>query len=122
MCEVIGRLLGNQRERYAVVAQVGDVPAAMEACGMHRPDLMLLGINLPGESGIAAVAKLRQHWPGMRILLCTCEVTDERIVAALRSGAHGFIEKTNTWEDFIGSRRHLQPILQAELEAPIRAR
>lgn len=107
MCEVIGRLLRQEPERYAVVAEVASVREAMEACGTHPADLMLLDINLPDESGIAAVPKLRKSCPDMRILLCTCDVTDERIVDALRSGAHGFIEKTNTWEDFIAAIEHV---------------
>lgn len=101
MREVIGRLLRQQPARYDVVAEVGSVQAATEACGTHHADLMLLDINLPDGSGIAAVPELRQSCPDMRILLCTCDVTDERVVEALRSGAHGFVEKTNTWQDFI---------------------
>jgi DNA-binding NarL/FixJ family response regulator len=107
MCEVIARMLRQQPERYAVVAEVGTVQEAAAVAVRYCPDLMLLDINLPDKSGIAAVPELRRACPAMRILLCTCDVTDERIIDALRSGAHGFIEKTNTWDDFTTAIEHV---------------
>jgi DNA-binding NarL/FixJ family response regulator len=100
MLEVIGKLL-RQSDRYTVVAEAGDVRTALSACEAQRPDVVLLDINLPDESGVAAVQKFRRVCPEARILLCTAEATDERIIDALRSGAHGFVEKTNRWQDFI---------------------
>jgi DNA-binding NarL/FixJ family response regulator len=100
MLEVIGKLL-RQSDRYTVVAEAGDVRTALSACEAHRPDVVLLDINLPDETGIAAVQKFRSVCPEARILLCTAEATDERIIDALRSGAQGFVEKTNRWQDFI---------------------
>ena len=98
--EVLTAMLGRQRGRYQVVAEGEDVKTALEACQKVKPDLLILDINLPGESGIEAVPALKQISPQTRILLCTAYVTDDRILDALRSGAHGFVEK-NRWDDFI---------------------
>ena len=101
MRELISAMLARQEGRYTVVAEKGDAATAIAACRELAPDLLILDINLPDFSGIEAVPQIRKHAPKTRILLCTAFVTDERVVEALRCGADGFVEKTNTWDDFI---------------------
>lgn len=101
MRELISAMLARQEGRYTVVAEKSDAATAIAACKEHAPDLLILDINLPDMSGIEAVPQIAKHAPRTRILLCTAFVTDERVVEALRCGAHGFVEKTNSWDDFI---------------------
>lgn len=101
MREIISRMLARQPERYTVVAEASDGASAIDACQQHRPELLILDINLPDISGIDAVPQIRRVSPETRILLCTALVSDERVIDALRSGAHGFVEKTNSWDDFV---------------------
>lgn len=103
MRELIITMLRRHEPKYRVVAEASDAAAALAACERVQPDLLILDINLPGESGIEIVAEVQRVSPKTRILLCTAGVTDERILDALRSGANGFVEKTNTWEDFIAA-------------------
>ena len=100
MREMISRMLGRQPERYKVVAEAPDATATVAACKEHQPCLLILDINLPDMSGIDAVPMIRAVSPQTRILLCTALVSDERVIDALRSGADGFVEKTNSWDDF----------------------
>ena len=100
MREMISRMLGRQPERYTVLAEAPDATEAIAACKEHKPDLLILDINLPDMSGIDAVPSIRKVSPQTRILLCTALVSDERVIDALRSGADGFVEKTNSWDDF----------------------
>lgn len=101
MRELISRKLDGHEGRFKVVGEGGDVKTALILCEKFQPDLIILDINLPDESGIDAVQKVKGRSPATRILLCTAYVSDERIVDALRSGADGFVEKTNTWAEFI---------------------
>ena len=101
MRELIAAMLARQSGRYRVVAEHGDATTAITACHELRPDLLILDINLPDLSGIEAVPRIKQLAPTTRILLCTAFVTDDRVVDALRCGADGFVEKTNTWKDFV---------------------
>ena len=102
MRELISRKLdGHDGGRFVVIAEGGDVRSAVAACEQFQPDLLILDINLPDGSGIEAVAEVRRKSPGCRVLLCTAYVSDERVVDALRSGADGFVEKTNSWAEFI---------------------
>lgn len=101
MRELISAMLARQKGRYRVVAEKADGTTAIQACKDLAPDLLILDINLPDLSGIDAVPQIRKVAPSTRILLCTAFATDDRLVEALRSGADGFVEKTNTWDDFI---------------------
>ena len=101
MREVISTMLTRQGGRYTVVAEKGDAATAIQACKEFAPDLLILDINLPDLSSIEAVPHIKKAAPATRILLCTAYVSDDRVIAALRSGAHGFVEKTNSWLDFV---------------------
>jgi len=101
MRELISAMLARQEGRYNVIAEKGDAATAIAACKELAPDLLILDINLPDVSGIEAVPQIRKLAPRTRILLCTAFATDNRMLEALRSGADGFVEKTNSWDDFI---------------------
>ncbi len=101
MRELISRKLDGYDGRFKVVAERGDIRTAVQACEKFKPHLIVLDINLPDGCGIDAVDKIKEKCPGCRVLLCTAYVSDERVVDALRSGADGFVEKTNSWAEFV---------------------
>lgn len=103
MRELITTTLNRQESRYTVVASVGNATAAIEACRVYTPDLLILDINLPDQSGIDVVPAIRTASPGTHVLLCTAFPTADRLADALRAGAKGFVEKTNTWDDFLSA-------------------
>lgn len=100
MREVISAMLSRQRGAYNVIGQAADAAEAIRICAELAPDVVILDINLPDQSGIDIVPELKRIAPTTRILLCTAYVCDSRVVDALRCGAHGFVEKTNAWTDF----------------------
>lgn len=56
-------------------------------------DVVLMDINLPGLSGIEAVARLRSHHPELPIVMLTVYDDAERIFEALKAGATGYLLK-----------------------------
>jgi DNA-binding NarL/FixJ family response regulator len=86
---------------YSVVATVGTAAEAITACRELSPDVLILDINLPDQNGIDALPELRRVAPTTRVLLCTGFPTDDRIADLANTGAHGFVEKTSTWEEFL---------------------
>jgi DNA-binding NarL/FixJ family response regulator len=127
MREVISAMLGRQAERYDVVGEGVDAAGAVQQCEKLQPDLLLLDINLPDRSGVEVVPDIKRVSPQTRILLCTAYVSDERIIDALRSGAHGFVEKTNSWNDFadavdrVSRGEHYFAVRSSDLVSPSRA-
>jgi DNA-binding NarL/FixJ family response regulator len=101
MRELVARALAQIPKRYAVLAAVGTAAQAVRACKKLKPDVLILDTNLPDKDGIDAVRELREAAPATRILLCTGFPTDERLSHLAGTGAHGFVEKTNTWDDFL---------------------
>ena len=101
MRDLMARTISRQRTRYNVLAAVGTAAEAKAACERFKPELLILDINLPDQSGIDALPDLKRIAPSTRVLLCTGYPTDDRIADIARTGAHGFVEKTNTWDDFL---------------------
>jgi DNA-binding NarL/FixJ family response regulator len=101
MRDLITRELTRRTKRYKVVAAVGTAKEAVSVCRRFEPNLLVLDINLPDRTGIATVPDIRRASPSTRILLCTAFPQEDWIDKATISGADGFVEKTNTWNDFM---------------------
>jgi len=101
--DLMSARLGRQPARYVVLASVGTAAAGIEVCAEFRPDLLILDINLPDRSGMEIVPEIKRVSPRTHVLLCTAFPTTDRLIEALQSGAKGFVEKTNTWDDFLGA-------------------
>jgi two-component system NarL family response regulator len=101
MRDLITRELTRSAKRYNVVAAVGTAADAVAVCRRFEPHLLVLDINLPDRTGVAAVPDIRRASPSTRILLCTAFPKEDWIDKANTSGADGFVEKTNTWSDFM---------------------
>ena len=99
--DLMTRALARQKTRYAVLAAVGTAADAVATSRELKPDVLILDINLPDKNGVEALPELRRAAPAMRVLLCTGFPTDERISNLAATGAHGFVEKTNTWDQFL---------------------
>jgi DNA-binding NarL/FixJ family response regulator len=101
MRDLLARELTRSGEDYDVVATVGTAADAISICRRLTPDLLVLDINLPDRTGIAAVPDIRRASPDTRILLCTAFPKEDWLDQASSCGADGFVEKTNTWDDFL---------------------
>ncbi len=103
MRDLMSATLRRLGRRYTVQAAVGSAAEAISACEKFSPDLLILDINLPDQNGIDAVPAIKRASPATHILLCTAFPTTNSIIDALRAGAKGFVEKTDTWDDFLGA-------------------
>jgi len=101
MRDLIARELTRTDKPCEVVATVGTAADAVAVCRRFEPDLLVLDINLPDRTGIAAVPDIRRASPATKILLCTAFPTEDWIGEASSCGADGFVEKTTTWDDFL---------------------
>ena len=99
--ELISELLGGDRRSYEIVGQAGTAKATLDACRTLQPDLLILDINLPGQSGIEAMPELKRLCPATRILLCSGSVNEQQIVTALCTNVDGFMEKTSDRQEFL---------------------
>lgn len=74
-----------------VLAEAGDGDAAVRAWRLHRPDVVVMDLRMPGRDGVSATAELATL--GARVLVLTTFDDDDSLFGALRAGATGFLLK-----------------------------
>lgn len=72
------------------------------------PDIVLLDLAMPRLDGVAALGRLRERAPGARVIVLTSFGEDERLFAALRAGAAGFLLKDTEPADLVRAIRTAQ--------------
>lgn len=82
--------------RLGLVAMIDAAAEALTRYRVHRPDIVLMDLRLPGMSGVEAIIMLRQQFPGCRIIVITTYDADEDIYRALQSGAKSYLLKDLT--------------------------
>jgi DNA-binding NarL/FixJ family response regulator len=85
-------LLSLQPE-YEVVGEAGGGAEARTMVASTKPDLLLMDLRLPGESGVEIVKSLRESGSIIPILLISTFDDDETFFEGLRYGANGFLRK-----------------------------
>lgn len=74
-----------------------------------QPDVVLMDIDMPKVNGIEGLKMIRQHAPGVLIIMQTVFENDEKIFQAIRAGAHGyFLKKTSSQRLTEGIREVLE--------------
>jgi DNA-binding NarL/FixJ family response regulator len=89
----IRSLLSNYPE-FDIIGEAADGAAALQQVKQLIPDVTLLDIRLPGESGLEVLRQIRQFQPGARVLMLTSFDDEEYVLNALRAGAQGFVLKS----------------------------
>lgn len=86
-----------------VVAEAGDGAQALAAARLHRPDVVLMDIRMPGMDGIEATGHITSSplTEGIQVLVLTTFAADDYVVAALRAGASGFVLKDTEPADLV---------------------
>jgi DNA-binding NarL/FixJ family response regulator len=88
----ISSLLSNYPEFHII----GEAETGQETLAYFRqtpPDVTLLDLSLPHESGIDVLHQIRQQQPDARVLILTSYDDQEYIIEALRAGALGYVLK-----------------------------
>jgi DNA-binding NarL/FixJ family response regulator len=78
---------------YRCVCACATSQEALAEVPKHQPDVALMDIHLPDESGIACTARLTQQMPLLQVIMVTVYKDTELIFQALKAGACGYILK-----------------------------
>ncbi|MEX0731324.1 MAG: UvrY/SirA/GacA family response regulator transcription factor [Aquisalimonadaceae bacterium] len=88
----IRRIL-EDTEGIRVVAEAGSGEDALKLVRAHRPDVVLMDVNMPGIGGLEATRKLLRIDAGLRIIALTIHMDEPYPSRLLEAGAMGYITK-----------------------------
>ena len=118
------RMLLDAEPDLEVVAEAGDVPSAIRYVRAHRPAVLILDLNMPGEPSLPALGTFREASPDTQIVVLTMQSDPSFAREALRGGALGYVLKEAADAELVQAvrlaaqgRTYLHPELGAKLAA-----
>jgi two-component system response regulator NreC len=118
------RVLLEGQAGFRVVAEAADVATTLRMVGAHRPDVLVLDINMGGEVSLPSIPEILERAPATHIVVLTMQGDPEFAEAALQAGAVGYVVKESASEELVTAIRlaldggtYLQPELGAKIAA-----
>jgi len=112
-----------------MVAEAGTVDDTVRFVGAHKPEILVLDLNLSDGSSLPAIPRIREASPETRIVVLTMQVEPAFAREALRAGASGYVLKEAADEELVAAvraaidgRRYLNPDLPPASLRPPRSR
>ncbi|MFI0479169.1 response regulator [Actinomadura sp. 9N215] len=87
------RALLDSISGLTVVAEAADGRAAVRLAVEHRPDVLVMDIQMPGLDGIEATRQIVRTAPETAVLMLTMYEDDDSVFSAMRAGARGYLLK-----------------------------
>jgi two-component system response regulator NreC len=112
---------------FAVVGEAATGAEALALALELRPDVAVLDISMPGQSGLGVTAELRRHCPDTRVLILSMHDNTEYVLESVRAGAHGYLLKDTAATELRGAVRavyqgesYFSPPIASRLSAVVR--
>jgi two-component system, NarL family, nitrate/nitrite response regulator NarL len=125
-------VLSAERD-FKILAQCKDGQETLRAVQVHRPDILVLDVRMPGNDGLAVLRALRKDKLPTRVVFLVEALTDEELFEATRLGVDGVVLKEmdprllvqcvrkvhagQSWIERTSSARALQNLLRREAGA-----
>src|SRR5262245_32480812 len=104
MREGIAGALGNHPD-VALVGEGSDGTEAVALYRQHRPDVVLMDLQMPKVSGIEATIAIRAEFPDAQIIVLTAHHGDVKVVRALKAGAAAYLLKNSLRTELLDAIR-----------------
>lgn len=117
----VNALLSRQKD-FDVVDEAADGVEGIKRAKQHRPDVILLDLNMPGLSGLETLQLLVQDLPDTAAVMLTVSEDADELTAAMRAGASGWLLKSidaNTLADAIRKAASGQPVITEHMTAKL---
>ena len=90
-----------------VIGEAKDGAEALAKARTTSPDLILLDISLPGQSGLEVLKHLQAEMPSIRVLILSSYPEKQYAVRCLRNGALGYLTKESASEELVTAIRRI---------------
>jgi two-component system, NarL family, response regulator len=97
----------RQQPDMDVVAEASNGQEVVEMFRVHRPDVTLVDLRMPGQSGVEAIEAIRKLDAAARIIVLTIHRGDEAVYRAIRAGARGYLLKDVPFEELLVAIRNV---------------
>ena len=118
------RMLLDAEPDFEVVAEAGDIDSARRYVRGHKPAILILDLNMPGDPSLPAIPELRKEFPNTQIVVLTMQDDPAFAREAMRAGALGYVLKEAADAELVEAVRvaaagstYLHPRLGARLAA-----
>ena len=118
------RMLLEAEDAFEVVAEAGDMEAARRYVRAHRPQVLVLDINMPEGSSLPAIPALRDDSPDTAVVVLTMQADPAFAREAMRAGALGYVIKHSAANELVqavnaaaAGETYLNPKIGAQLAA-----
>jgi len=118
------RMVLDAQPDLDVIAEADDVPSTLRKVRAHHPDVLLLDLNMPGESTLPRIPELRESSPQTRIVVLTMQNDPAFAREALQAGVAGYVLKESAADEVVHAvrqvlegRTYLNPELGARIAA-----
>ncbi|MDT7725575.1 MAG: hypothetical protein QOI21_2151 [Actinomycetota bacterium] len=89
-----------------ILAETGSVTDASRVIAAAQPDVVTVDVTLPDGDGLQFARTLRDHYPGLGIVVLTSNTGDEVLFRSLETGASAFVAKTASTAEVLAAIRH----------------
>ena len=99
------RQLLEREFNFQVVADAADGQAAIDTVGRHRPDVVVMDVEMPGINGIEATGRIRMEYPGTQVVMLSMHSDPVLIRQAFDQGAKGYVLKNSMGVELVKAIR-----------------
>jgi two-component system NarL family response regulator len=110
----------NTQPDMAVIAEATDGLEACDLYRLHRPDITLMDMRMPGMTGFEAIAAICKEFPAARIIALSTYGGDQDVRRALDAGAKSYLTKDVLHDELLKAIRSVHAG-QTYLPAPVAA-
>ena len=118
------RLLLSAEDDFEVVGDAGNARDAVFEARALKPDVILLDVVMPGESGIEVLPKLKREAPDTKVLVLSMQDDPRYVHEAFAQGANGYVlkeaadaEVVSAVREIAGGGSYVHPVLGARMVA-----
>src|SRR5688572_32416603 len=79
-----------------LVGEASDGAEAVQMVSLHKPDVVLMDLMMPGMDGITATREIHQKYPNVKVIVLTSFAEQNMVQGALQAGAIGYLQKNVT--------------------------
>jgi two-component system, NarL family, sensor kinase len=101
------RGLLESHDEWAVCGEAFDGKEAVVKSRELRPDLVIMDINMPGLTGIAAAQQIRRENPSAKILFFSVHESAQTVREVVNAGAQGYVAKSRAGHDLVDAVRNV---------------